>query len=144
MSASDIALITNLLGRYCHIVDAQPIDDVRELFWGDATLTVSPDTEPVAGIDDILGWYRDWDRTMRSPVSELRHRITSLAITTDGDRASALSYLDADAIAKGKLIAIRGRYVDELERRDGEWRFSRRHIDGWTSPARTPLPAPAG
>lgn len=140
MTGSDIALITNLLGRYCHVVDTHPIDDVRDLFWGDATL-ISPDGQHHEGIEAITAWYRHWDSTMRAPVTELRHRITSPHVTVTGDHATAVSYLDADAITRHHLITIRGRYTDELQRRNDHWRFTRRHIETWTHPDRSPLAA---
>lgn len=142
MSATDIALITNLLGRYTHIVDTEPIAGVAQLFWDDATL-ISPDGQRHTGIDAIVAWFERWDTTMRAPVTELRHRITSPHIDVTGSTARARCYVDADALTRNHLIAIRGRYIDELERRHDEWRFTQRHIEAWTPPARTPLPASA-
>lgn len=60
----------------------------------------------------------------------LAHRITNISITVDGDHAGSESYVavQGKSIRRGALIEMSavGRYVDEWERRDGEWRISRR------------------
>jgi hypothetical protein len=45
--------------------------------------------------------------------------------------------VDADAVVKGAVIGIRGRFIDTLERRAGEWRFAHRTIVVLTPPPRT-------
>ena len=56
--------------------------------------------------------------------------VTNTTVDLDGDTAHAESYylcvLRRDA--KGSMLANGGRYVDRLERRDGEWRILRRVV----------------
>ena len=56
--------------------------------------------------------------------------MTNTSVDVNGDCAHAESYylcvLRRDD--KGRLLANGGRYVDRLERRDGEWRIARRVV----------------
>ncbi|PJK30850.1 nuclear transport factor 2 family protein [Minwuia thermotolerans] len=67
---------------------------------------------------------------MRDPVDELRHLIYAPAIRIDGERATAETYFDADAVTRRskRLVQLRGVYRDELARRGEHWRFVRREI----------------
>jgi len=65
----------------------------------------------------------------------LAHRITNVSITVRGDRAGSESYVEVRSrgTRNGRLIEMHaiGRYVDEWERREGEWRISnRRYLHG--------------
>lgn len=127
MDTQGITEITNLLGRYCHLVDRGDIEQIPELFWPDSVLHFNGTHE---GIDQVLASYRTWKTEARDPVENLRHMIFSPEITIDGDQATAVCYFNADCTARrsGKEILIKGRYEDRLSRRDGTWRLTERRI----------------
>jgi ketosteroid isomerase-like protein len=59
------------------------------------------------------------------------HLTLNVLIELDGDRATAESYQMALLVpnegGEESLMVAAGRYLDRLERRDGEWRFVHRH-----------------
>ncbi len=133
MSALDIAEIQNLLNQYCHAVDRGSVDDIVAVFHRDAVLCpryLGDDTHK--GIDAIRAWYADYDRKVRSTVNPMRHKITAPYIQVDGDRATAVCYLDADFVtnANGDMGVATGRYEDKLVKDGGRWWISERAILG--------------
>ena len=54
--------------------------------------------------------------------------MTPGSIEVDGDRAAAVAYTIEiyDDPQSGKRIHTTGRYDDQLEKRDGQWLFTRR------------------
>lgn len=73
--------------------------------------------------------YGDWANRIHAGGSQLNlHNITTHTCEIDGDTAHAESYvmvglLDPDGVT---VRFINGRYVDRLEKRDGEWRIALR------------------
>ena len=80
----------------------------------------------VGGVDGLLSFlvmaHQRFDGYQRY--------VTNTTVDLDGDTAHAESYyfciLRRDE--KGSMLANGGRYVDRLERRDGEWRILRRVV----------------
>jgi hypothetical protein len=70
----------------------------------------------------------------RTSMTSTRHHVTSQLVELDGDTARCETYCLGVHVTGGeapKRMQTSSRYVDELERRDGEWRFVRRtsHMD---------------
>lgn len=131
MSAPDIAEIQNLLNQYCHAVDRGSVDDIMAVFHRDAILRpVYLGDDRHSGRDAIRAWYSDYDRKVRSTVNPMRHKITAPFIEVDGDRATAVCYLDADFVsnATGEMGVATGRYEDQLLRDEGRWWIHERVI----------------
>ncbi len=131
MSALDIAEIQNLLNQYCHAVDRGSVEDILEVFHRDAVLApryLGEDTH--RGRDAIRAWYTDYDRKVRSTVDPMRHKITAPYIRVDGERATAVCYLDADFVsnANGEMGVATGRYEDVLVKDEGRWWIAERVI----------------
>ena len=131
MSALDLAEIQNLLQQYCHAVDRGSVDDILAVFHRDATLRpvyLGPDSHQ--GHAAIRAWYTDYDRKVRSTVNPMRHKITAPYIQVEGDRATAVCYLDADFVsnASGEMGVAHGRYEDVLVKDEGRWSISERVI----------------
>jgi hypothetical protein len=75
----------------------------------------------------ILDWLRE------SRVEMGTHHITNLTITVDGDNAACESYysgfmLESHDGGDHRTMQMFGRYLDRLERRDGEWRITHRRV----------------
>ena len=131
MTALDLAEIQNLLNQYCHAVDRGSVDDILAVFHRDAVLRPRYLGEDVHnGIDAIRAWYTDYDRKVRSTVNPMRHKITAPYVQVDGDRATSVSYLDADFVsnANGEMGVATGRYEDQLVKDQGRWWISERVI----------------
>ncbi len=128
------------------LLDRQACEDVlirygRTLDWLDEagqTACYWPD----AAID--YGFFRgsalDWVPVVMGleAASPRRWHMTSgIIVDVDGDKAKSESYglsLGSSKNEAGELIAMifGGRYLDELEKRDGHWRISKRtYIADW-------------
>jgi ketosteroid isomerase-like protein len=131
MTALDLAEIQNLLNQYCHAVDRGSIDDIAAVFHRDAVLRPRYlGDEAHEGIDAIRAWSPDYDRKVRSTVHPMRHKITAPYIEVDGERATAVCYLDADFVsnANGQMGVATGRYEDRLVKDAGRWWIRERVI----------------
>jgi len=127
----DVVAIEQLLNRYCHKLDRGDIAAVLELFADDAVLI--PEYEGGTrhvGRDAVHAWYTRYAATTLAAVRGLRHKISTLMIEIDGDRATAACYLDADSVhrASGRRSLVGGRYDDRLVRTGAGWRIAERRI----------------
>lgn len=128
------------------LLDRQACEDLllrygRTLDWLDEAGQAScfwPDAEVDYGF--FKGTGADWVITvMEVEKASVRrwHMTTGLMVRVDGDAAQSECYGIAAATAAnddGELIdtLFGGRYLDELEKRDGEWRISRRqYVADW-------------
>lgn len=133
MAQSDHELIQQLLARYCFVTDTGSAEELGALFWDDATVLFGENTN--AGREAFERGFNAWIVKMRDPVEGLRHVLHSPWIEITGDTASARAYYDADGHSRksGRRIHLRGMYIDDLHKRDGEWRFLCREIQIWRS-----------
>lgn len=121
--------IREVLNRYCRGVDRRQFDMVRSCYHPDATDDhggFKGGVEPfIAMCTEILKRY---ERTM--------HFMGNLYIEVDGDKATSEAYtiayhrLSPVKSAKGDRPArdhvVGFRYVDNFERRNGDWKIARR------------------
>ena len=119
--------IRDVLNRYCRGVDRLDAELLRSVYFEDAF----DDHGPFKGLrDDFIDWVIPF---LRAEYTTTGHHLTSQVIEVSGDTAGAESYvfLVQDRIVEdGRRIrsTAHGRYVDRLERRNGEWRIARRHV----------------
>ena len=121
--------IADVLTRYCRGIDRCDLETLRSAFWPDATADYG------AGAGNADDWARatiaalaGMDRTM--------HSIGNMLIEVADDRARAETYCHAYhefASAEGRReMVVGGRYLDDLERREGAWRIARRlYVMDW-------------
>lgn len=117
--------IRDVVHRYCRGIDRQDYDLVRSCYHPDAT---DDHGDFRGGIDDFIDYIRvglpRFERTM--------HFIGNVLVDVDGDTARSESYLVAyhhmaASRTKPERDFVAGlRYVDDFERRDGEWRIAAR------------------
>jgi SnoaL-like domain len=123
--------ILDILALYCHAIDRRRWDLMEQCFHPDASFSFGP----------VDGSWREFvtiARTMIDPLPLTHHQLGQSAFVFDGDLASVETYLTAthripaDAPAEGVFpghgvdyhAIIAGRYVDQFERRDGQWRIA--------------------
>jgi 3-phenylpropionate/cinnamic acid dioxygenase small subunit len=116
----DRQAIQDVLLRYCRGVDRRDFDLVRSCYHDDAyDLHGSYEGGPDGFIEHLKRNAR-WDATM--------HVIGNQLIELDGDLARCesycISYHRHEAEAEDMVIGLR--YVDRVERRQGEWRIAHR------------------
>jgi SnoaL-like domain len=127
----DIAL------RYSRAIDRMDLDLLKTVYHPDAT-------------DDHGVWFNGSASQFIAQLPEinarleaLHHSITNSFYRIDGDRADGELYFDAYQRTKppeSLHILVRGRYLDNYERRGGVWRIAHRRLV-WDSMETTPVSA---
>ncbi len=132
LSAREVAALRELLDRqaildcvhrYARGVDRGDEELVRSAYHPDA---VEDHGAFIGDVDGLVTFLAEAHR----PFPAYQRFVTNVSVELDGDLAHAESYylciLRRDD--KGRLLANGGRYVDRVERRDGEWRVARRVV----------------
>ncbi len=118
--------IRETLYRYCRGLDRMDKTMAYAVFHEDATADY---------IDIFQGSGRgfvDWVWEAHAALQRHSHQITNMLIEVDGDRAVSESYVTValwslpDAEGQQREIIARGRYLDNWERRDGNWAIVKR------------------
>jgi hypothetical protein len=118
----DRKAIHDCLLRFARGVDRRDPDLVRSAYHPDA---MDDHGAMVGSAGDMIEWGRLRDRT--GPVST-HHHITDHSCEVDGDSAHAETYYIFDGRnPDGTTWIAGGRYLDRLERRDGEWKIAFRY-----------------
>jgi uncharacterized protein (TIGR02246 family) len=122
----DRAAIHDLFTRYCCALDDGEIETVVACFTEDAVLK-SPVID-IQGHDQIRAFAGRF-AAQRAAGTQFRHMVTNIAVTIEGDRATATAYLLV-LISKdgGHRTLPPGRYECALFKENGQWRFSRRIV----------------
>jgi uncharacterized protein (TIGR02246 family) len=125
-SLEDRAAIHDLFTRYCCALDNGEVETVVACFTADAILK-SPVID-IRGHDEIRAFAGRF-AAQRVAGTQFRHMVTNIAVTIDGDRATAAAYLLVLISQDGGHRTLPpGLYECELVKDDGSWRFSRRTV----------------
>ncbi|HEX5317989.1 MAG TPA: nuclear transport factor 2 family protein [Stellaceae bacterium] len=125
-SVEDRLAIADLFTRYCRALDDGEVETVVACFTADAVLK-SPmiDLAGHAAIRDFVGRFA----AQRAAGTQIRHMVTNIAATIDGDRARATAYLLVLVSENGAHRTLPpGRYECDLVKEAGAWRFTRRIV----------------
>lgn len=130
--ADDRAEIEDLMARYLFALDWFDADAYAETFTEDGVL------DWAEGVIEGREAIRTEARTMQAKMNAtfggevmIRHFVTNIAISVDGDRASTrAAWFEGYGHGPGSkpLPGTYGHYEDELARIDGRWLFKRRRI----------------
>lgn len=118
---SSIAEIRNLQERYCRGIDRADADILRTVYWEDAR-----DEHGVFEGDreEYIAWVIP---VVRERFAVLQHVLGQTYTELHGDFAYAETYFVQHSLRPdGVTYASPGRYIDRLERRNGEWRILER------------------
>lgn len=122
----DREAIRDVLMRYCHAIDRCDAGLLRSVYWPGAT-------------DDHVFWrgtaeaFVDFCMPILESRDQTMHNIGNILIRIDGNAARVQSYFDSYERLRGKEgrcndITASGRYLDRMEKRDGEWRIAERKV----------------
>jgi uncharacterized protein (TIGR02246 family) len=127
LSAEDRFAINDLFVRYTTALDAGDVDTIVGCFTEDGALE-SPVVGRYAGRDGIRAFSERFAALNRRGV-QLRHVISNLAITVNGDAARATCYLTniVTVDCRSQLMPP-GRYECDLRKVGGEWLFRNRLV----------------
>lgn len=118
-------LITNLLYRYADAMDCGDLQRAATLF---AHARIRYGSERHGDAGELLATWSRRVRIHADGTPRTKHVITNPIVEVDeeGDRATCQSYYTVLQAADGLPLQViaAGRYRDEFERVDGQWRFS--------------------
>ena len=127
MSESAVA-ITNLLYRYCELMDSGALGEAAALF-RHARIKVAG-LEGLAGEAELLEVWRRYVRIYPCGTPRTKHIVSNPIIEIDAqaNRAKVRSYYSVYQATDDLPLQLigAGRYHDEFERVDGVWRFTYR------------------
>jgi len=121
--------IANLVFRYAELIDAGDYEGIGALF-ADAVIGADGSTVEWRGAEAITAMYVNGTRRYEDGTPRSKHVTTNLIIEVDDSRAHATcrSYYtvlqQTDEVPLQPIVA--GRYHDEFDRVDDQWRFARR------------------
>jgi hypothetical protein len=120
--------IEDALRSYCRGIDRLHAPSIEAAFHPGAILEGYGVGEPVT----IEVFVTNVLASLREKFAATQHRLSNVTIELDGDQALVESYVLAYHIARrddGRtLITFNGRYIDQFEQRDGDWRIARRQL----------------
>jgi uncharacterized protein (TIGR02246 family) len=127
LSIEDRFGINDLFVRYTTALDAGDVDTIVACFTEDGALE-SLAVGKYAGRDGIRAFSERFAAMHRRGV-QLRHVISNMAMTVDGDTAEATCYLTCIITMNGKCeLMPPGRYECALRKVDGAWLFQHRLV----------------
>jgi hypothetical protein len=133
---ADMAAIGQVLARYCRAIDRLDAELLESVYWPDAR----DDHGPFRG--DREGFVAWAMREMRARHSVTAHALNQSLYEFRGDRAAVETHYVVRSWGSGDQASIfrilSGRYLDIMEKRDGEWRILNRttmYDSAGTSPA---------
>lgn len=119
--------IRRVMTLYCRAADRRDHALMRSILHDDAFLDLGHFR---GGADQFIAYAAAFP-----PVGSSQHHITNLLVEIDGDHAEAETYcvaihggLPYGAARQDCTVFVR--YLDQFERRDGQWRISR-HVVVW-------------
>jgi hypothetical protein len=126
MTIDDREAILEVLSRYCHYVDGGEADKWAELFTEDGSFARAGGSFDI-GVGPFSG-----RAALRKMASHFRadglHFSANPVITVDGDEATVSSYVLVLQGREHPEVRMSGLYQDRLQKVDGQWLFSSRHL----------------
>jgi 3-phenylpropionate/cinnamic acid dioxygenase small subunit len=120
---SDMLEIQQVLSRYAFACDTRDWDLLDSCFLPDARV----EYESLRAFPDGYAGLRDSTIRTLGLLRSTQHLIGNLHVHVDGDRASAVSYVQATHVGDdGRSWVTGGRYDDELVRTETGWRIRAR------------------
>lgn len=120
----DKQAIRDCVCRYGRGIDRHDEEFLRTVFHPDA---IDTHGDVTLGRDEFITWGNKWHENVSASHS---HNMTSHFSDVDGNEAHAMTYVIFGLCRKdGTTLHVGGgRYIDRLQRRDGEWKVIVRQI----------------
>lgn len=116
--------LEDLGGRYVRAIDRRDMALLRSVYHPDAI-----DEHGTAYAGDVEGFIAAMPALMGN-FAVTQHQIHSRSYRIEGDRADGELYFTAyhRTIDPPQHLVVHGRYLDNYERRGGEWKIARRKL----------------
>jgi hypothetical protein len=122
------AAIEDALRSYCRGIDRLHVPSLEAAFHPGAVLEGYGSAEATT-IEEFVPRVLD---SLRSRFTATQHRMSNVTVEVDGDRARSETYVLAYHVMEHEagrtLLTFNGRYIDDFECRDGDWRIARRQL----------------
>jgi hypothetical protein len=117
--------IRDCLARVSRGLDRRDPDLLRAGYWPDAT-----DDEGVStvSVDELVAWVAPGDPAMVLTAHTLGQSLIDLRDDTAFVETHVLAYHRVAVDGEERDVVLGGRYLDRLDKRDGQWRISRRTL----------------
>lgn len=127
---ADRLAIMDVLNRYARGIDRCDLAVLKSVWWDDALVDYGTGDAPALG----------WSEAVLPALAAMRrtqHFLGNMLIDIDGDTATAETYCRAwhevDSPEGPQEMDVGGRYLDRLDKRDGDWRLiHRRYVLDWS------------
>jgi hypothetical protein len=124
----DKQAIHEVMVRYCRGLDRLDADLIASVYHADA---VDDHGGRTFSGPDIGRGIVEWSRELKVVMGS--HHMTNPTVRLDGDAAACESYYSGFMLERHddgtqRTLQMVGRYLDRLERRNGEWRISARAV----------------
>lgn len=121
---ADRMAIADILHSHCRGLDRQDSELLKSCYWPEAEVDYGSYCGPAQMFAElVVGALGD-------SYELTRHCIGNMLIDLRGDTARVESYVNADHLLSGAALemSFAGRYLDQLEKRNGQWRMSHRQV----------------
>jgi len=122
LTADDRLAIQETLARYCFCLDHGRWDEFRGLFTEDARL----DFGEVMGVWEGADGIRRFTETIAGLGLFMRHYVTNVVLSGDGDAVRADCYVLAVTGRGDRQMLATGRYEDRFVKRGDRWLLAAR------------------
>jgi hypothetical protein len=113
---------------YVHALDTRDYARLRDCFAADARVKYGA-AEWLTGVGAVAGYVA----AILDPLDVTQHRLGSIAVELDSDRATSKAYLCAEHVRAGQRYTVGGHYLDGWERTPAGWRIAERRLEmTWT------------
>jgi hypothetical protein len=121
---SDRQQIHDVYIHYGRGLDRNDVELMRTAFWPDVQINYGKQSNT---FEEFVTRHLNWHV---SNLAHYAHLITNESVEIAGDVAHVETYVTLFSGDKkdGKSIVINGRYIDRLDRRNGEWRIAVREF----------------
>ncbi len=129
----DKQAIAEVIARYSRTLDWLDDKGQASCFWPDAAIDYAFFVGTAADFLPVVMQIEHASQRRWHMLSGLQIALTSATTASSECYGMATGIRESDGVFSGRLIG--GRYLDEFERRAGEWRISKRnYIMDWETP----------
>ena len=121
---SDRQAIADILHLHCRGLDRADSAALQSCYWPDAEVDYGNYEGPA---QDFAGLVV---AALKDNYELTRHALSNMLVDLQASRAHCETYVKADHLLRGAALEMcfGGRYLDLLEKRDGQWRILHRRV----------------
>lgn len=116
--------IREILATHSRGLDRNEAGVLKSAYWPEAEVDYGSFKGPAHQFADLIG------PALAGAYELTQHLLGQTLITVEGDRASTETYVHARHLLRGaeEELSFAGRYLDQLELRNGQWKIMHRQV----------------